>query len=124
VIDRHVIGALSTSDLTGPYGTTPRTGILVNSSCSGADVMALCAAVTLAYPVAWRRRLAGAAIGLGLILALNAVRIASLHAVASDPSVLHLFHVYLWPAVLTIATLAYVFWWIRWSAWRRGLMGG
>ncbi len=97
------------------YGATPHPGIIVNSTCSGADLMALCAGVLLAYPLAWRRRLAGAAIGLGLILTLNAIRIASLYAVASTPHTLKLLHVYVWPPVLVLATVVYVFAWIRWN---------
>ncbi len=95
------------------YGATPHPGLVVNSSCSGADVMALCAGVLLAYPAAWGRRIAGAALGIGVILALNAVRIASLYAVASSRETLDLLHLYVWPAILTLATVAFVFAWIR-----------
>ncbi len=95
------------------YGATPHPGIVVNSSCSGADVMALCAGALLAYPDAWRRRITGAALGIGLILVLNAVRIASLYAVADARATLDLLHLYVWPAILTLATLAFVFVWIR-----------
>lgn len=114
-IDQHVIGRLVEfqKTLVFWYGATPHPGIYVNSSCSGADVMALCAGVMLAYPLTWHRRLLGAAIGLTLILALNAVRIASLYAVASDPATLNLLHIYIWPSALVLATVAYVFAWIR-----------
>jgi S-adenosylmethionine decarboxylase len=113
--DQHVIGRLVEFQkaLVFWYGAAPRPAIVVNSSCSGADVMALCAGVLLAYPSAWRRRLVGAAIGIGLILALNAVRIASLYAVASKPATLDLLHLHVWPAVLTLAAGLYVFAWIR-----------
>jgi S-adenosylmethionine decarboxylase len=116
-VDQHVIGALISfqTSIIYWYGTTPNPALLVNASCSGADVMALCAGVTLAYPVAWRRRLAGAAIGLAIILTINAVRIAALHAVAGDRATLDLMHVYVWPAILMMVTVAYVFVWIRWS---------
>jgi S-adenosylmethionine decarboxylase len=121
-IDQHLIGALVSfqKTLVYWYGTTPNPALLVNSSCSGADVMALCAGVTLAYPVAWTRRIIGAALGLAIVLTLNAIRIASLHAVASDMAMLDLLHVYVWPAVLTAATVLYVFVWIRWSERRTG----
>lgn len=116
-VDRHLVGLLVElqTTLVYWYGTTPHPGIVVNSSCSGADVMALCAGVTLAYPVAWRKRLVGAAIGLAGVLALNALRIASLHAVASTPSTLELLHVYVWPALLAAATVLYLLAWIRWT---------
>jgi S-adenosylmethionine decarboxylase len=114
-IDQHLVGALVEFQkaVVFWYGTAPDPRIVVNSSCSGADVMALCAGVTLAYPVAWSRRLLGAAIGMVLILTLNAVRIASLYAVASSPATLDLLHVYVWPAILSVVTVLYVFAWIR-----------
>ena len=76
------------------YGITEHKGIIVTASCSGTDVMALCAGVTLAYPAAWRRRVLGVAGGLALILTLNMVRIASLYLVASDPTRFTLLHLY------------------------------
>ncbi len=73
------------------------------------------AAITLSYPVAWRRRIVGALTGLLVIVALNTVRIASLHAVASSPDTLTLLHLYVWPTALVAAAVAYVWLWIRWS---------
>ncbi|HXE80291.1 MAG TPA: S-adenosylmethionine decarboxylase [Vicinamibacterales bacterium] len=117
-IDRYFVGALIEfqKSLVLWYGAPPPFGIVVNSSCSGADVMALCAGVILAYPVPWRRRLIGAAAGLALILVLNMVRIGTLFAVASDKALLDLLHVYVWPALLTAAVLLYVLFWIRGDA--------
>lgn len=97
-------------------------------SCSGLDVMALCVAATLAYPVAWRRRLTGAAIGVVLLLVLNVFRLATL-ARASHSPWFETLHVSVWPAVLVLATAGWVVIWIRSSdhasgtksapAWRR-----
>ncbi len=114
-VDQHLIASLVEfqKSVVFWYGTTPNAAITVNSSCSGADVMALCAGVLLAYPIAWTRRIAGAILGLGLILSLNVVRIASLYAVASSPATLDLFHLYIWPAILTFVTVVFVFLWIR-----------
>ncbi len=120
-VDTHIINALIEFQkaIIFWYGARPSASIVVVSSCSGADVMALCLGVTLAYPVAWTRRLAGATVGLALILVLNALRIATLFAVADSPARLNLWHLYLWPAMLTLALALYVFAWIRWSE-RRG----
>lgn len=125
-IEQHAVGALIEfqKSLVFWYGVAANPGILVNASCSGSDVMALCAGVTLAYPAAWSRRVAGAALGLALILALNAVRIASLYAVASDQALLDLLHLYVWPAALTLVTAAYVFSWIWWSERRSPVVNG
>lgn len=104
------------------YGIADHQAIVVNASCSGTDLVALCAGVTLAYPVAWRLRLAGAAGGLGLILSLNMLRIASLFQAASNPARFDVLHLYVWPIVLVVATASYVMVWIRWTDRRTGPM--
>lgn len=116
-VDGHVIRALVTfqTTLVAWYGTEPSARVLVTSSCSGADAAALCLGVTLAYPVAWSRRLTGAAIGIAIVLTANAVRIASLYAAAASTARLELLHVYIWPGLLALVVLSYVFGWIRWN---------
>src|SRR5262245_1473070 len=79
------------------YGARPHPGIVVTSSCSGLDVVALCLGIVLSYPAAWRRRIAGGLIGIGVIIAVNAVRIATLNAVADSSGTLRLLHVHVWP---------------------------
>lgn len=82
-------------------------------ACSGADAVALCAAAILAYPARWRMRLAGAAGGVAVIVALNILRIGSLGRAAGSAFWFHALHLYLWPAVLLLAIAAYVFMWMR-----------
>ena len=122
----HVIGALIhfQTSLIFWYGATPNHALVVDASCSGSDVAALCAAITLSYPVAWRRRIAGALTGLLVIVVLNTVRVASLYAVASSPDTLTLLHLYVWPAALVAAAVAYVWLWIRWSERGTSAVGG
>ncbi len=67
----------------------------------------------LAYPVQWRTRLAGAACGAALILGLNTLRIGTLGRAAASPAWFNTLHVYVWPAVLTLAIAGYVFAWMR-----------
>ena len=116
-IEEHVVGAIVEfqTTLVTWYGVAAHKGIIVNASCSGTDVMALCGAITLAYPASWRRRFAGAACGLAVILTLNAIRIATLYLAASDPARLDLLHLYVWPTTLAAVTAAYLFAWICWS---------
>lgn len=92
----------------------------VDPSCSALDVIALCAAATLAYPVAWSRRLTGALLGIIGLLALNAVRIASL-ASASQSSLFQTLHLHVWPTLLVVATGGWILWWIR-SVEQRGAL--
>ena len=82
-------------------------------ACSGADALALCLAAIVAYPARWRMRAAGVALGATAILALNTIRIGTLGRAAASPRWFHALHVYVWPAVLTIAIAGFVFAWMR-----------
>ena len=104
----------------GLFGTSTLP-VEVTLACSGADALALCLGAVLAYPVQWRRRLAGAAGGTGLILGLNILRIGSLGRVAASPAWFNTLHVYVWPAVLTLAIAGYVFGWMRFADRRQAL---
>jgi S-adenosylmethionine decarboxylase len=95
------------------YGARPHPGIVVAANCSGVDVVALCLGIVLSYPAIWRRRISGALMGVVTIIGLNAVRIATLNAVAGSPGTLRLLHVYVWPIVLAFVTIVYVWLWIQ-----------
>jgi len=98
----------------GLFGT-PALPVEVTLACSGADALALCFGAIFAYPVQWRRRVAGAACGAALILGLNTFRIGTLGLVAASPAWFNTLHVYVWPAVLTLAIAGYVFAWMRFA---------
>ncbi len=97
-------------------GGRPAPGVVVDQSCTGADAMALCLGVVLAFPASWRRRLAGAAGGLALIAVANVLRIATLSAVVDDRPLFELLHLRLWPAALIVLTAGFVFLWMRWAS--------
>jgi exosortase/archaeosortase family protein len=82
-------------------------------ACSGADALALCLAAIVAYPARWRTRAAGVVCGAAGLLALNTIRIGTLGRAAVSPGWFHVLHVYVWPAVLTIAVAGIVFSWMR-----------
>ena len=96
----------------GLFGTSALP-VEVTLACSGADALALCLGAVLAYPVRWRTRLAGAGGGAALILGLNTLRIGTLGRVVASPAWFNTLHVYVWPAVLTLAIAGYVFAWMR-----------
>lgn len=92
---------------------TPTAPVEATLACSGTDALALCLAAILAYPTAWRSRVAGAAGGVAVLLLLNIARIGTLGLAASSPRWFETLHVFLWPMVLTLAIAGYVFWWMR-----------
>ena len=85
----------------------------MTADCSGTDVLALCVAAILAWPASWRARLAGAAGGIALIVTLNTMRIGTLGRAAASPALFETLHLQVWPAVLVLASAAYVFAWMR-----------
>ena len=113
-VERHALGPLAKAQETIAhwYGAPERASIAVTADCSGADVMALCLGVLLAYPVSWRRRLGGMAGALAVILTLNTLRIVTLLSASSPQSIQHL-HIVVWPIVIVFALALYVSWWMR-----------
>ena len=91
----------------------PTDAVYVDASCSGGDAMALCLGAVLAFPATWSARLRGAGIGLLVIAAFNIVRIGNLSLVAAHPTLLDLLHIYIWPAILIVVAVAYVYAWMR-----------
>jgi exosortase/archaeosortase family protein len=92
---------------------TPAAPVEVTLACSGADALALFLGAVLAYPTGWRTRLTGAGAGVALILGLNTIRIGTLGLAAASPAWFAALHLYVWPAVLTLAIAGYVFGWMR-----------
>jgi exosortase/archaeosortase family protein len=91
----------------------PAVPVEVTLACSGADAIALCLGAVLAYPSRWPTRVAGAAGGVALILALNTVRIGTLMQVAGAPRWFDALHLYVWPTLLMLAIAGYVLLWMR-----------
>ncbi len=105
------------------YAGPPSASISVTAECSGTDVLALCLAAILAWPVSWRARLKGAAGGITLVLVLNTLRIATLGQTAASPALFQTLHLQIWPAILILATSGYVFAWMRGAVRVGGRMG-
>jgi exosortase/archaeosortase family protein len=91
----------------------PASRVEATLACSGTDALALCFGAVLAYPAAWRTRLSGVAGGAVLIVGLNTIRIGTLGLVAAFPTWFTALHLYVWPAVLTVAIAGYVLGWMR-----------
>ena len=92
----------------------PTTLVYADASCSGGDAMALCLGTVMAFPTAtWSARLRGAAVGVVVIAAFNTLRLGNLSLVAANRSLLDLLHVYVWPSILILVAVAYVYVWMR-----------
>lgn len=91
----------------------PAAPLNLTLACSGTDAMALCLGAILCYPVAWRTRAFGAALGGALIVGLNIARIGTLGRAAGSPGLFAFLHLHAWPAVLVLAIAGYVFGWMR-----------
>jgi exosortase/archaeosortase family protein len=116
-IDAHVVlpfTAMQAALASRGFGA-PASPIGVTLACSGTDAITLCAGAILAYPARWRTRAGGLAAGVILIAVLNTIRIGTLGRAAASPSRLAILHLYLWPAVLTLAIAGYVFAWMRYA---------
>ena len=87
--------------------------VLVSSSCTGSDAIAVCLGAVLAFPVAWQRRLLAAGGGFVVISAFNTVRIGHLSGLADRPELLGLWHHRVWPALIILVAAGYAFWWMR-----------
>jgi exosortase/archaeosortase family protein len=124
-IEVHVVLPFTGVQATGAAGLFGASAlpVEVTLACSGADALALCLGAVLAYPVKWRTRVAGAGGGTALILGLNTLRIGTLGRAAVWPTWFNILHVYVWPAVLTLAIAGYVFTWMCLADRRRTLDG-
>jgi exosortase/archaeosortase family protein len=86
----------------------------INYECTGVYVLMILCTFLLAYPASWRSRLAGAALGIGLLTAVNAIRISVLVRVAELwPSLFVYFHEYVWQGVFLVLVIVYAMSWVE-----------
>jgi exosortase/archaeosortase family protein len=92
-----------------------RTAVEVAAGCDAMEAKALFIAAVLAFPVAWRRKLIGIAIGLPILMVVNLIRIVSLYYIHLHwPESFEFAHMTVWQFAF-IALAAGM--WIRWAAW-------
>jgi len=91
----------------------------VRTGCNGIVALLILSAAMVAFPVAWRRRVIGVALGAVGIFGLNAFRLATLvWIVLHFPSQAELFHIQVWQTV--IALLSFVLFMV-WGHFALGL---
>jgi exosortase/archaeosortase family protein len=105
------------TEVAGNELSTPHGRLRVSEECSGFDLLGLLAAAMLAYPVAWRRRLAGIALLVPFVFIVNVIRVVSLSLVLEHASgAFETMHTVVWQGLLILVGLAY---WLVWSATER-----
>lgn len=86
----------------------------INYECTGVYVLMILCTFLLAYPASWRSRLAGAAVGIGLLTAVNVLRISVLVRIAELwPSLFASFHEVVWQGVFLVLVIVYAMSWIE-----------
>jgi exosortase/archaeosortase family protein len=85
--------------------------VQVGLNCSGADALALCLAFVALWPSRLDLKLAGLVGGVLVVVSVNVARIASLVRMEGSAWFPAL-HEYVWPALLTLTSAAYVFVWM------------
>ena len=91
----------------------PAAPVQVTLACSGADALALCLGAVLAYPVRLARAAWSPPPAARPDPRLNTLRIGTLGRAAASPAWFNTLHVYVWPALLTLAIAGYVFAWMH-----------
>lgn len=87
-------------------------GVTVARGCDGMDGILLVTAALLAFPMQWKRRLAGIGLGIMLLYGANLVRIVSLYYVTRyQPDWFDLMHIYIWQTLTIFLGVIYFVWW-------------
>lgn len=92
---------------------SPRFAVNIRNGCNGVEAMLIFLAAVLAFPAPWRSRLAGLALGILVIQAVNLVRVVALFLTgAYFPRFFDSSHTVVWQ---TIVILSGVLLWIFWA---------
>lgn len=88
--------------------------VKIAAGCNGVEAMIVLIAAMLAFPAPWRYKLAGIAIGVLAIQALNLIRIISLFFLGMwNETAFEWAHLYVWQALIMLDALIVWLLWIR-----------
>lgn len=94
--------------------TSPSFAVNVKNGCNGIEAMLILLAALLAFPMSWRVRLQGIALGTLLIQILNLVRITTLYLLGKyHPQLFDIFHNAVWQVVIVLSAVVFFFEWVR-----------
>jgi exosortase H (IPTLxxWG-CTERM-specific) len=105
LLGQHV--ALRGTVLQGPHFA-----VNIRNGCNGVEAMLIFLSAVLAFPASWRSRLAGLALGILAIQAVNLVRVVSLYLTGAYlPRFFDASHTVIWQSVVILCgVLLWVFW--------------
>lgn len=93
---------------------SPRFAVNIENGCNGIETMIIFLSAVLAFPSRWRARLAGLALGLVAIQAINLVRVVALFLTGAYlPSLFDTSHTVIWQ---TLVILSGVLLWLVWAS--------
>jgi exosortase H (IPTLxxWG-CTERM-specific) len=102
--------------------TTNGFGVAIQPGCNGVEACIILIAAILAFPAPWRPKLAGLAIGILAVQAVNVLRIVSLFYLGQwNMQWFEFAHLYLWQALIMLDVLVVWLLWVRYLA-RKGLI--
>lgn len=90
--------------------------VSIEAGCNGVEAALILICAMIAFPAPWKHRLAGIAIGLVAVQALNVIRVVTLFYVGQwNERAFEWAHLYLWQALVMLDVL------IVWMVWIRAL---
>jgi exosortase H (IPTLxxWG-CTERM-specific) len=93
---------------------SPGFAVDVKNGCNGVEAMLILVAAVLAFPASWRQRLAGLAVGVAVIQALNLVRVVSLFWLGVHRrDIFETFHTAVWQTILILVAVGIFLLWSR-----------
>jgi exosortase H (IPTLxxWG-CTERM-specific) len=91
----------------------PHFAVNIRNGCNGIEAMLIFLSAVLAFPAPWRSRLAGLAMGIAAIQAINLVRVVSLYLTGAYlPRIFDASHTVIWQSVVILCG---VLLWILWA---------
>jgi len=89
-------------------------GVSIEAGCNAVEASIILIAGVIAFPSAWRLKLAGIAIGVLAVQAVNLLRIISLYYLGKwNTTVFEFAHLYLWQALIMLDVLVVWLLWVR-----------
>lgn len=97
-----------------------RFAVDIENGCNGVETALLFGSAVLAFPVGWKRRLIGLALGLAAIQVVNLVRVVSLFWIGVHrPAFFSSSHTVLWQSVVVLCGVLLFLLWASWGTGKR-----